>query len=181
VNIRKSVESDKPSIRELHLNAFGEAEGPEIANLVDNMFNDPTGFPMLSLVAEEDNVIVGHILYTNVNVVPDGGELEARLLAPMAVDPDYQNKGIGGQLIKDGFNWLKDSGVDIVFVLGHPRYYPRFGFVPAGENGFEAPYPILEKNAGAWMLYEIYCGVSDRFSGTVKCSNALDRPELWQE
>ena len=71
--------------------------------------------------------------------------VSVRILAPLAVLPEAQSTGIGGQLIKEGLNQLKKSGVDLVFVLGHPDYYPRSGFTTAGVLGYEAPYPIPEE------------------------------------
>ena len=103
------------------------------------------------------------------------------MVAPLSVHPDYQNKGIGGQLIKEGLKLLKADGVELVFVLGHPGYYPRFGFTSAGVKGFDTPYPIAAENAEAWMVQELQPGVIGCVSGKVKCANELDKPERWQE
>jgi putative acetyltransferase len=71
--------------------------------------------------------------------------------------------------------------VDLVFVLGHPAYYPRFGFSPAGARGLDAPYPIPQKNAEAWMVRELRPGVIGDCSGRVICADALADPEYWRE
>jgi putative acetyltransferase len=71
--------------------------------------------------------------------------------------------------------------VELVFVLGHPDYYPRHGFVPAGVLGFEATYAIEEKNAGAWMVQELRPGVIGAVNGRIVCADVLDRPEHWRE
>jgi putative acetyltransferase len=76
---------------------------------------------------------------------------------------------------------LAESGVDLVFVLGHPEYYPRHGFVQARKHGFDAPYPILEKNSDAWMVQALREGVLDRISGRVICSDTFNEPEYWSE
>lgn len=76
---------------------------------------------------------------------------------------------------------LESQGVALVFVLGYPDYYSRFGFAPAGVQGFDAPYPILPKNADAWMVKELQPGAIDSNEGTVRCCTALDQPQYWQE
>jgi len=76
---------------------------------------------------------------------------------------------------------LKQSNVDLVFVLGHPEYYPKCGFEPAGEKGFAAPYPIPEENAPAWMVQQLNGDMIGKIKGTVKCARVLDQPEHWRE
>lgn len=99
----------------------------------------------------------------------------------MAILPDFQSKGVGVQHIKKGLNLLKDSGVELVFVSGHPGYYPRTGFTPAKVLGYQAPYHIPEEHAGAWMVKELCSGVIGRIKGAVQCSDILNQPEHWQE
>jgi putative acetyltransferase len=179
--IRKSIESDKLEIVNNHTKAFGETKGPEIAELVKGLFNDKTAMPVFSLVAVEGETIVGHILYTKVKIIQTMESVSAQILAPLAILPSFQNKGIGVQLIKEGLNLLKDSGVELVFVLGHPGYYPRIGFTPAGVLGFKAPYQIPEEHADAWMVQELCPGVIGRIKGAVQCSDVLNQPEHWRE
>ncbi|MCP4699304.1 MAG: N-acetyltransferase, partial [Gammaproteobacteria bacterium] len=95
--------------------------------------------------------------------------------------PEAHSTGVGGRLIEEGLRQLKKSGVELVFVLGHPDYYPRSGFVPAGALGYEAPYPIPEEVAGAWMVQELSSGVIGRVAGKIQCSKVLDQPEHWRE
>ena len=111
--------------------------------------------PILSLVAIENNKLIGHILYTKAVVIQTEILISAQILAPLAILPEEQKKGIGEKLINEGLRLLKASGTELVFVLGHPAYYPRCGFIPAGEQGFEAPYPIPEEHSGAWMIQEL--------------------------
>jgi putative acetyltransferase len=99
----------------------------------------------------------------------------------LAVVPDAQNQAIGGKLIGRGLDLLRESGVDLVFVLGHPEYYPRHGFKPAGRLAFEAPYPIPDKNANAWMVQALRPDVIGSVSGKMICADALNKPELWRE
>jgi predicted N-acetyltransferase YhbS len=178
--IRASNRQDRAEIRALHLEAFGPQEGPEIAGLVEGLFDDPTAAPLLSLVAVEDAAIVGHVLFSRARLGESEG-VSARILAPLAVLPGAQGRGIGRQLIQTGLDRLKAAGVDLVFVLGHPGYYPRVGFSPAGVLGLEAPYPIAERNAGAWMVQALTPDTIGLARGRVQCCNALDRPEYWLE
>ena len=101
------------------------------------------------------------------------------ILAPLAVVPDSQKQGAGSQLIEYGWRVLSKSAVDLVFVLGYPEYYSRFGFKPVGNLGFDAPYPIALKNADAWMVKELTPGVIGAFSGQVICADKLNKPEYW--
>ena len=180
VRIRVSDDGDRTRILAIHRDAFGDDEGPVIANLVEEMLADPTGEPIFSLVAELGNKLVGHVLFTSVTVEPNG-EVSAQILAPLAVASDQHGQGIGSQLVQDGFAHLQQSGVELVFVLGYPDYYSRFGFAPAGVRGFQAPYPILPKNADAWMVHELASGAIERYEGKIRCSKALDHPQYWQE
>lgn len=99
----------------------------------------------------------------------------------MAVVPGQQKRGIGGRLIRAGLEQLKLSGVELVFVLGWPDYYPRHGFKPAGVRGFEAPYPIPAEVTDAWMVQELKFGAIGNNGGKITCANSLNRPELWRE
>ena len=88
---------------------------------------------------------------------------------------------MGSRLIEEGLRQLKAAEVDLVFVLGHPDYYPRCGFTPAGVLGFDAPYPIPDQHAGAWMVQALKDGVIGRVNGTVQCAKVLNHPRHWRE
>ncbi len=181
MEIKKSTESDKTEIRNVHIKAFGEEKGPEIADLVEGLMNDNTAIPICSLVAVEENRIVGHILFTKAKITETTESVAVQILAPLAVLPEAQSKGVGGQLIQEGLIQLKKAGIELVFVLGHPDYYPRAGFVPAGALGYDAPYPIPAEFAGAWMVQELRNGFIGRVTGKIQCSEVLDQPEHWRE
>ena len=176
-----SKESERDEVLSIHRIAFGEEKGLVIAKLVDDLLDDETAMPVLSLVAVDDAKIIGSILYTKVQITEAEMPIEAQILAPLAVHPDEQNKGIGERLINEGLSQLKASGTELVFVLGHPGYYPRCGFVPAGKLGFEAPYPIPEEHAGAWMVQELNGAIIGRTTGKVECSKVLNAPQHWRE
>jgi len=177
VKIREAGEQDLDKVLFIERKAFGEVDE---ANLVRDLLIDPSAQPVLSLLAWEQEQAVGHILFTSVSLdtYPEAG---LAILAPLAVIPEKQNRGIGGQLIKQGLALLGDSACELVFVLGYPDYYSRFGFRPAGKLGFDAPYPIEDKNADAWMVCELKPGSLERLQGTIQCAKVLDKEEYWRE
>lgn len=176
--IRRSESADLGDILRINTEAFGQDEE---AKLVRDLLEDATARPLLSLLAFEDEIPVGHILFTRVSVGDKDTTPSAAILAPLAVKPAAQGRRVGGHLIRVGLALLAEEGVELVFVLGHPAYYPRYGFRPAGVLGFEAPYPIPPEHAGAWMVQELKPGVIDTIAGKVCCADALDHPELWSE
>jgi len=184
IQVRPARSDDRDRILALHLDTFGDEEGPMIVRLVEEMLDDPTADPIYSFVAESEKKVVGHVLFTSVTIEPasDSNDVaNAQILAPLAVTRDLQGEGIGSQLVKDALIQLAAAGVQIVFVLGYPKYYSRFGFAAAGVRGFQAPYPIPEKNADAWMVVELQADAGESLEGTVKCCEALDHQKYWVE
>ena len=181
MEIRKSTESQRKEILNIHKQAFGEEKGVVIVKLVDDLLNDKTAMPILSLVAIENEKIVGHILYTKATITQTELPISAQILAPLAVLPGEQKKGIGENLINEGIKQLKELGTELLFVLGHPTYYPRCGFVAAGAKGYEAPYPIPEEHAAAWMVQALNGDALEKASGKVQCSDILNEPQHWRE
>jgi putative acetyltransferase len=123
MQIRAEEPRDIPAIHSLNKIAFA---GPTEADLVDQLRHSGTGF--LSLVAEDEDIIVGHILFTSAVIEHDGKQVFGMGLAPLAVAPDRQRQGIGTALVEHGLGLLRKRGCPFVIVLGHPDYYPRFGF-----------------------------------------------------
>jgi predicted N-acetyltransferase YhbS len=175
------VESDREAIAGVVAAAFGPAEGPEIVQLITDLVADASAQPVVSLVATTDDRVIGHILFSRARVETEERDLSATILAPLAVHPDFQSRGVGGRLILEGLRQLAGAGVDLVFVLGHSDYYPRFGFAEAGVRGFKAPYPIADRNAGAWMVQELGPEIPRFVQGNVRCAHALDEPRYWRE
>ena len=181
VIIRESCESDGAAISELAIATFGESEGPVISSLIEDLAIDITAKPMLSLVATIENRVVGHILFTNAVITQASSSFSAVILAPLAVDPEVQNQGIGGRLIREGIVRLKAADVDLVFVLGYPAYYTRYGFTPARPLGYQAPYPIPQEHSDAWMVQVLRPEAAGNLDARVQCANALDKQQYWQE
>jgi len=175
VNIRESVEDDKKSIRKVHLNAFDQSEGEAVSQLAIDLLEDKTALPILSLVAEQDNEIIGNVIFSSVNI--EGvEEVSAYILAPLAVTRFAQGKGIGTLLINKGLETLKERGAEIVLVYGDPNYYMRTGF-KAGHN-LKPPHK-LKYPEEAWMAQELVEGMLTRMQGVVRCASSLNSPEHW--
>jgi putative acetyltransferase len=140
VEIRSETEDDFNAITLINDLAFG---GTGESELITNLRNTNDFIPDLSLVALVDDRILGHILFYPIAIEAANNTSPTISLAPMAVHPDYQKKGIGTKLVIDGLQRCKDMHFDSVIVLGHPNYYPRFGFKPASQwnlySDFEAP------------------------------------------
>ena len=134
-SIRAEVPADLPAIREVHTQAFGQADE---AQLVDRLRED--GDFVASLVAERDGGIVGHVLFGQLRIVAPDREVAAAALAPVAVRPPLQRQGLGSTLIRAGLVRCRELGIEAVVVLGHPAYYPRFGFSAALAERLTAPY-----------------------------------------
>lgn len=178
MQIREAVETDLNDVLSIERLAFGYEKEAE---LVRELLHDPSAKPLLSLLALKKGRAVGHILFTSAHLSDSKDAASIVILAPLAIVPDSQKQGIGGKLIEHGLALLSRSGVDLVFVLGHPEYYPRYGFTPAGQIGFEAAYPIPDEHAGAWMVQALRSGVIGTVSGKIICADALNKPEHWRE
>lgn len=163
LKIRQETQDDFKEVFEVNHIAFGQDNE---AKLVDGLRNNPTVFiPELSLVATDNNKIVGHILFTKIRIKDNNGNINESLgLAPMAVRPEFQKSGIGGQLIKQGLKVAKELGFKSVIVLGHKHYYPRFGFEPADKWNIKSPFDIP---SDVFMASELVKDGLKNISGTV--------------
>lgn len=126
--IRPEKVSDYNKIAEINALAFNENKYVGEMTLVDSLRHCVNFDPELTLVAEIDGSVIGHILFFPCNLVIENKEVSAVLLGPVAVMPEFQNKGIGGKLIEEGHKISKEKGFKFSFLWGHPTYYPRFGF-----------------------------------------------------
>ncbi len=166
VVIRPEAASDRAAVRAVNASAF---ETPAEADLVDALREEAK--PIVSLVAEENGVVVGHIMFSPV-LLSGHPALKIMGLAPMAVLPERQRQGIGGDLVRAGLKRCRQLGVGAVVVLGHPAYYPRFGFAPAARFGLDCAYDVPEE---AFMALELRPGYLRAASGTVAYHGAFGR------
>ena len=124
------------------------------------------GYTAVSLVAEADGIIVGHILFSRIEIRTSTGVIPALSLAPMAVLPDHQNQGIGSELVRRGLKECAASGHRIVIVLGHAKFYPRFGFSAKLAEPLSSPFGGGE----SWMALELVPGSLKDVAGLVEYS-----------
>ena len=158
IRVRPESQLDIDAIRAVVGQAFG---GDDEARLVDALRDG--GYARVSLVAECDGEVVGHILFTDLPIVTEGGVVDALALAPLAVLPPYQRRGIGSTLVRAGLEACRGIGPAIVVVLGHPEYYPRFGFSARLAERLSAPF-----SGEAFMALELVDGALDGVRGKVR-------------
>jgi putative acetyltransferase len=164
--IREEQPADIVKIWEVNVEAF---ETKAEANLV-NLLRD-SGCAFISLVAETETKVVGHILFTPVELSGNKNNLKIMGLAPMAVLSQYQNKGIGSELVKTGLERCISVGCDAVVVLGHPGYYPKFGFVPSVKYGIKSEYDVPDE---VFMILELTPGSLKHHEGVIKYHEAFN-------
>jgi putative acetyltransferase len=152
--IRIERPADHPAIRQVNEAAFGDTEE---ATLVEAL--RANGAILLSLVAETPGGVIGHALFSRIPAVA---------LAPVAVRPAHQRHGIGGQLIRAGLEQMRSHGERIVIVVGHPEYYPRFGFSSERARDLDSPFP-----SDAFMALELHAGALEGVRGAVKYPDAF--------
>lgn len=148
--IRKERPEDVPAIRQVNERAFGQ---PLEADVVDKLRRTCEG--CLSLVATNRGRVVGHVLFSPAAVERQGRTaLEGMGLAPVAVLPEYQRQGIGSLLVREGLSMLQASACPFVIVLGHPEYYPRFGFQRASKYGFTSQWEGVPDEAFMILVFD---------------------------
>jgi len=160
VNIREEQPGDRATVHRINREAFGQdAE----ADLVDRL--RANGKATLSLVAEQDDRIVGHILFSPVTIEAAGGAVTVQGLAPMAILPSHQRQGIGSRLVERALDMLRNAGHRGIVVLGHPGYYPRFGFLRASTFGIRSEYDAPDE---AFLALELTPGGLKDCAGLAK-------------
>ena len=122
--------------------------------LVERLRKSEAFIPELSMVAEVDGKIVGHILVTKLKIKNKTNEFDSLALAPVSVLPEFQGKGIGGKLILESHRKAKDLGYKSIVILGHEKYYPRFGYQQADKYGIELPFEVPKENCMVIELVE---------------------------
>jgi putative acetyltransferase len=165
MTVRPERLADADAVRRVTRAAFGRADE---ADLVDRLRQRATLY--LALVAEDGGEVVGHTAFSAVALRPPHVRLAAFGLAPMSVRPDRQRGGVGSALVRAGLAACRDAGADAVFVLGHPAYYPRFGFRPAADHGVGNEYGAPPE---AFMVLELTPGALDGVRGTAVYDPAL--------
>ncbi|MGF9906338.1 GNAT family N-acetyltransferase [Brevibacillus porteri] len=174
MRIRKEQVDDYSVTEQVVKSAFANAEFSDHKEheLVSRIRKSDAFIPALSLVAidEENQKIVGHILLSKINIRNDNQSIESLALAPVSVLPTYQSKGIGKKLILEALQKAKELGYQSVVVLGHPQYYPKFGFQKASRWGIKAPFEVPDE---VFMALELQENALANVSGVVEYSSAF--------
>jgi putative acetyltransferase len=157
--IHTETPADQESIREVNRLAFGRDDE---ASLIDALRNG--GYVRISLVAEVDRLIVGHVLFSELPILGGTEAFPALALAPMAVLPEYQRQGIGSQLLRCGLETCREHGHRIIVVLGHPNFYRRFGFSSELARQLDSPFSGM----ASFMAMELVEGALNGVSGKVQ-------------
>ena len=148
--IRAEAPEDVKAVREINELAFQQ---PDEAAIVDRLRQEVEG--LLSLVAMEEDLVVGHILFSPVAVETGAGQVAGMGLAPMAVHPLRQRQGIGSALVRRGLGEVRATGCPFVAVLGHPEYYPRFGFERASHHGLQCQWEEVPDEAFMVIVFDL--------------------------
>lgn len=164
--IRKETPEDIGPIRDVNISAFKVSHE---ADLIESIRKSATS--LLSLVAEQNGQVVGHILFSPVRLDGSDKKLVLYGLGPMAVMPEWQKQGIGSRLVSDGLKRSAESGVDAVVVLGHPDFYPRFGFKTSRIYGIESEYNVPDN---FFMVIELENDCLKGTGGTIKYHDAFN-------
>ncbi|MDJ0707275.1 MAG: N-acetyltransferase [Leptolyngbyaceae cyanobacterium MO_188.B28] len=175
MHIRLSNTNDLEAICAIHHSAFGEEERESIVELVINFLSQPSDYDTLSFVAEEDGIVIGHTIFSEIKFIEHN--TKAFILAPLAVLPSHQNRGIGTSLVKHGLNYLSSQGTEFVFVYGDPKYYSRFGFHTENSKNFVPPYTLQYLHGWQYLQFN-----KSSFPATpihLSCAPPLRKPELW--
>jgi putative acetyltransferase len=165
VAIRYETSEDYAAVYEVNRRAFGRENE---ALLVDALRREGGA---ISLVAEAQGRVIGHILFSPIRIETQDGSAAAMSLAPMAVLPEFQNQGAGSALVRGGLEECQRQGHEILIVLGHPNFYPRFGFSPARPQGIEPPFHAPDE---AWMVLALQPSALEGVHGMVKYLPAFD-------
>jgi len=166
--VRPETPDDIPAIFEVNFQAFAHYDE---ANLVNTLRDASIFNPELSLVAVCGDRIIGHIMFPPVSIRSPQASIPAVALSPLVVHPDYQSLGVGSALVKEGLEACRNFGHRIAIVVGHPWYYPRFGFRSARKYGIVAPFIVADD---VFMVLGLVPGALDGIQGTVRYPKAFD-------
>ena len=176
MNIRIATTHDGDAIRQLYWSAFTEEENESVATLAVELLAEKSALPIISLVAELEDAVVGHVAFSPLKI-DNQANIQAYILAPLAVRPDVQKQRIGTALVEYGMQRLSALGIDIIFVYGAPEYYGRFGFSAEAAQGYSVPYPL--QYPFGWQAIAIRDGAIENGPHAMQCVKALCKPLLW--
>ena len=172
INIREEEMKDYKEVEKVVEESFKTAEftDNDEHNLVNRLRKSKEFIKELSLIAEDKNRIIGHVLITKALINGENKSYETLALAPLSVLPEYQKSGIGKKLMNRGIERAKELGYKSIVVLGHESYYPKFGFEKASKYGVKPPFEVPDE---AYMILELVPGGLNGVSGIVEYSKAF--------
>ncbi len=156
IKLRKEQEKDYKAVFELIEKAFQKEVHSDHREqyLVERLRKSDAFIPGLSIVAELDGKIVGHILLSKIKIKNKTKTFHSLALAPVSVHPEFQGKGIGEKLILESHQIAKELGYKSIILLGHEQYYPKFGYKRADKYGIEIPFDAPPENCLVIELIE---------------------------
>jgi putative acetyltransferase len=176
IRIRTATKHDAEAIRDIHLYAFPDGESERIAKLAVDLLLEESTPPILSLVAEADCGIVGHVAFSPVAI--DGNhDFQGYILAPLAVRPGHQKQGIGSQLVAEGMRRQSETNACVLLVYGDPEFYGRFGFRADVAEPFIPPHELMYPFG--WQGFMLRERGSEINPAGIRCVSSLRDPSLW--
>ena len=167
IEIRKEHPKDYEGVRIVNDQAFGQPEEGRIVNKIYESCKE-----IVSLVAVSDNIIIGHIFFSPATIETPTDLIKGMALAPMSVLPEFQNKGIGSMLVKEGLRIIRNMSYPFVIVLGHEKFYQRFGFQHASNYGLKCQWEDVPDDAFMVMIIDKI--VMEGISGITKYRDEFD-------
>ncbi len=173
ISMRQERKEDHQKVLIIVEDAFRNEEYSEPTEqiLVDRLRKSRAFIPELSLVAEVDHKLVGHIILSKIKINNKVNSFDSLALAPVSVHPSFQKRGIGGLLIRESHRIAKDLGYKSIVLLGHEKYYPKFGYQLAKKYGISLPFDVPDENC---MAIELVENGLDGVSGIVEYSSAFN-------
>jgi putative acetyltransferase len=176
MKIRTATRDDADAVRGVHLSAFPDGEGALVSKLAVDLLSEEAAPPVLSLVFDAGGIVVGHVAFSPV-MMRDTRALLGYILAPLAVSPAYQQRGIGSQLIKHGIERLSELGPSILLVYGDPKFYGRFGFRVDAAECYTPPFQL--QYSFGWQGMALGDLKARRSAVNISCVASFSNPALW--
>lgn len=175
MQIREANIKDSDDIRRVHLEAFKNSEAESISDVAVNLLHEKSVIKTISLVAMDNDVIIGHTAFSPV-FLDSTNQHFGYVLAPLAVLPTHQKNRVGSTIVRHGLDTISSLGAFIVFVYGDPQYYSRFGFTTDLAQNFTPPYTLQYPKG--WQAKKLNSTVFPE-GGKFQCVNSLNDPKLW--
>lgn len=173
---RIATNHDRDHVQQVYSAAFPENESGIVSKLAMDLLSGATTPQTISLVAESDGAVVGHIAFSPV-AIANNENIQGYILAPLGVKPEHQKRRIGSTLIEYGMQQLSAMEVNVVFVYGDPAYYSRFGFSAAAAQQFTTPYKL--RYPFGWQAIVLKELDIEKPPAAITCVAALSDPKLW--